>query len=64
MNCTNTQVKKIIKHVTTRWLSLGKSLDRTLMQWDALESYFLSEFEDNDEKAKDNDKVTREVRLV
>ena len=34
------------------------------MQWDALESYFLSEFEDNDEKTKDNDKVTREVRLV
>ena len=64
MNFTNTQVKKIIKHVTTCWLSLGKSLSRTVMQWDALELYFLSEFENDDEKAKDNDKVTREVRLV
>ena len=64
MEFTNTEVKKIIKHVTTLWLSLGKSLDRTLLQWDALESYFLCEFEDNDEKTKYDDKVTREVRLV
>ena len=34
------------------------------MQWDALQSYFLSEFEDNNKKTKDDDKVTREVRLV
>ena len=27
---TNTEVKKTIKPVTTRWLSLGKSLDRTI----------------------------------
>ena len=34
------------------------------MQWDALQSYFLSEFEDNNKETKDDDKVTREVRLV
>ena len=42
MAFTNTDIKKMIKHVTTHWLSLGKSLDRTLLQWDALKSYFLS----------------------
>ena len=50
---------KIIKHVTTHWLSLGKSLDRTPLQWDALESYFLSEFEVNNE-TKDDDSFNRE----
>ena len=28
---TNTEVKKITKHVTKRWLSLGKSLDSVTM---------------------------------
>ena len=28
---TNTEVKKITKHVTIRWLSLGKSLDSVTM---------------------------------
>ena len=62
MEFTNTEVKKIIKHVTTRWLSLGKSVDRTLMQWEALPSYFISEFEEDD--ALDEENVTREVRLI
>ena len=34
------------------------------MQWDSLESYFLSRFEDNDEKTKDDDKVPQEIYLV
>ena len=34
------------------------------MKWDALASYFLSEFEDNDEKTKDDSKATQAVRLV
>ena len=63
MAFTNTEVKKIIKHVTTRWLSLGRSLDRTLLQWDALQPYFLSEFDDNNE-AKDDNRVNREVCLI
>ena len=31
MEFTSTDVKKYIKHVTILWLSLGKSLDKTLM---------------------------------
>ena len=42
---------------------LRDSLDKTLFQTDALESYFLSEFEDNDE-TKDNDKVNQEVCFI
>ena len=34
-----------------------------MLQWDVLESYFLLEFEDNDE-IKDDDKVNQEVRLI
>ena len=34
------------------------------MKWDALASYFLSEFEDNNEKTKDDSKATQAVRLV
>ena len=63
MTFTKTEVKRIVKHVTTRLLSLGKSLERVLLKWDVLKSYFLSEFEDND-KTKDDDKVNREVRLI
>ena len=33
---------KILKHVSTRWLSLEKVVGRTLHQWDAMRSYFLS----------------------
>ena len=62
MEFTNTEVKNMIKHVTTRWLSLGRSVARTLMQWEALQSYFISEFEEND--ALNEEKVTREVRLI
>ena len=39
---TNTPHEVITKHVTTRWLSLQKSVDRILSQWDALQSYFNS----------------------
>ena len=60
------EVRKVIKHVSTRWLSLGKCLERTLMQWDSLESYFLSYFDlDADPAEQDpNEKPSREKRLV
>jgi hypothetical protein len=45
MEFNNNVVRKVIKHVSTRWLSLGKCLERTLKQWDSLESYFLSYFD-------------------
>uniref|UniRef100_H3AUE8 DUF4371 domain-containing protein n=1 Tax=Latimeria chalumnae TaxID=7897 RepID=H3AUE8_LATCH len=37
------EFQKIIKHVHTRWLSLGKSLKRILLHWDALHEVFKSE---------------------
>lgn len=36
-------VQKIIKHVPTRWLSLGKCLQRLVDQYDALVTYFKEE---------------------
>ena len=41
--------RKIIKHVSTRWLSLEKVITRTLMQYQSLKTYFLSE---NDSTAR------------
>ena len=37
--------RKIIKHVSTRWLSLEKVITRTLLQYQSLKTYFLSENE-------------------
>ena len=45
MNFNNSEVRKAINHISTRWLSLGKCLERTLVQRDSLESYFLSNFD-------------------
>ena len=39
----DTEYRKIIKHVSTRWLSLEKVVERTLKQYAGLRSYFLSE---------------------
>ena len=39
---TDTPHEVITKHVSTRWLSLEKSVNRILSQWDALQSYFSS----------------------
>ncbi|XP_052072587.1 uncharacterized protein LOC127710681 [Mytilus californianus] len=36
---------KIIKHCSTRWLSLERCVQRTLQQWPALKSYFQSHAE-------------------
>ena len=66
MEFNNNEVRKIIKHVSTRWLSLGRCWDRTLKQWDLLESYFLSYFDLDDEPVNrdPHDKPSRETRLV
>lgn len=37
--------KAILKHVTTRWLSLERAVERTLKQYSSLRSYFMSESE-------------------
>jgi len=39
---TETDPLKIIKHCTTRWLSLDNCISRLLQQWPALKSYFAS----------------------
>ena len=59
MEFTNTHILKVIKHVSTCWLSLGKCLDRMLNQWDALKSYFVSNFDLNDDTCdnEENDKI-------
>ena len=39
---TDTEPMKILKHCSTRWLSLSRCVRRTLLQWPALQSYFSS----------------------
>ena len=63
MEFNNNEVRKVIKYVSTRWLSLGKCLERTLKQWDSLESYFLSYFDLQDDTEADG-QTNRETRLV
>ena len=46
MEFTGKQVRKVLKYVSTRWLSLGKCVTRTLALCDTLRSYFISEFGD------------------
>ena len=40
MNFNNIEGRKVINRASTRRLSLGKCLEKTLMEWDSLESYF------------------------
>jgi len=41
--------QKILKHVCTRWLSLGKSLNRLLEQWEPLMRFFKDRIKQRDE---------------
>ena len=43
--CTfcDVEFRKILKHVNTRWLSLEAAVSRTLQQYPAVKSFFLSE---------------------
>jgi hypothetical protein len=47
----NSETKKILKHVCTRWLSLGRCLNRLLSQWDALVSFFKEEISDKNKNS-------------
>ena len=66
MNFKNNEVRKVIYYISTRWLSLRKCLARTLIQWYPLKSYFMSNFNlDDDPTENDPDeKSSREKRLV
>ena len=66
MNFYNNDVRKVIYHISARWLSLGKCLERTLMQWYSLKSYFKSNFDLDDDPTENypGEKPSREERLV
>ena len=67
MNLDNIpEVRKVINNASTRWLRLGKCLEKTLMQWYCLKSYFLSNFDlDGDPTESDPDeKPSREKKLI
>jgi hypothetical protein len=34
----------MLKHVCTRWLFIGRCIERLLFNWDALKNYFYKEF--------------------
>ena len=53
---------QLIKYASTRWPSLRKCRERTLKQWDCLESYFLSYFDLQDDPEADG-QTNRETRL-
>lgn len=59
------EYRKIIRHVSTRWLSMFKCVDRLIINWPALKSYFISlgktecesaiwKFIDNEDECKDD----------
>ena len=37
------EYRKVLKHISTRWLSLELAVERTLRQYQGLKSYFLSQ---------------------
>ncbi|XP_041375078.1 uncharacterized protein LOC121387962 [Gigantopelta aegis] len=39
------ETRKILKHVSTRWLSLGQAITRLLDQWEAVTNFFESELD-------------------
>ena len=73
MNFNNNEVRKVINHVSSRWLSTEKCLERcsgtlwdSLVEWDSLKSFFLSNFNlyDDPVESDPDDKPNREKRLV
>ena len=42
----NKEQLKMLKHVSTRWLSIGKCLERLLTNWEPLKSFFKQEVAD------------------
>ena len=55
----DTEQKRMLKHVCTRWLSIGRCLERLLHNWDALKVYFKSQHNELEKKhAKKSVKIT------
>ena len=62
----NSKGMNAINDIFRRWLSLGKCLERTLLRWDSLKSYFQSNFklDDDPTQTESDQKPCREKRLV
>uniref|UniRef100_H3A0E1 DUF4371 domain-containing protein n=1 Tax=Latimeria chalumnae TaxID=7897 RepID=H3A0E1_LATCH len=43
----NETIRKVLKHVSTRWLSMSRTLERVLEIWDGLRCYFLAHCDDD-----------------
>ena len=56
------ETRKILKHSSTRWLSLMKCIDRVLRQYDALKSYFSSCL--SEKKASDKNKKKSKIAIL
>ena len=50
----DTEQKKMLKHVCTRWLSIGRCLERLLHNWVPLKEFFKSEKQTQDKSRKSN----------
>ena len=50
--------KRMLKHVCTRWLSIGRCLTRLLHNWIALKAFFKAEKEMHDKRMKNSDDAT------
>ena len=56
------ETRKILKHSSTRWMSLMKCIDRVLRQYDALKSYFSSCL--SEKKASDQNKKKSKMAIL
>ena len=72
MNFSNNEIRKVITHVSSRWLSLGKFLEKcngtlwdSLMQRDSLKSFVLSNFDLDNAPTENNpdEKPIRENKI-
>ena len=54
----DTAVRKILKHVSTRWLSLGVCLQRLLSQWLVLTEFFKEESKSSSTRGKSSSSMT------
>ena len=55
---------KVLKHVPTRWLSLGNAINRLLVLWRPLRDYFLTECDNLKATEKDKSGASRPRRVA
>ena len=57
-NLFDVEQKRMLKHVCTRWLSIGRCLTHLLHNWIALKAFFKAEKEMHDKRTKKSDDAT------